>query len=218
MKVLSLGHGIYAAHRYFGEPCYDIQAIFKSPEDISLVVLPGGADIHPSLYGHEEHKSTYASITRDRRELSVFVKAQEHGIPVTGICRGAQMLTALAGGYLYQDVTGHHRDHLVTTYNGKTFNVTSCHHQMFGEPLPYGSVPLMWTTKKRSSHYMKENIDVKRVKYEMEGVWYPNINSIAIQWHPEWMSEDSAAVTFYRDCLEKFVRPLARKKTISVKA
>jgi len=216
MKVLSLGFGIYEAHKYFGEPCHDIEVIFKSPEDVSLVVLPGGADIHPSLYGHENHPTTGASVARDRRELTVFSQARKHGIPVAGICRGAQMLTALAGGYLYQDVSGHHSNHLVDTYDGKRFKVTSCHHQMFGLPLPPDSIPLMWSTEPQSSYYATAKTRISHIDKEMEGVWYPSIYGMAIQWHPEWMDEDSDAVRYYRDCLEKYVRPITEKKVYAV--
>jgi len=69
------------------------------------LLLPGGADVHPSLYGQ---KVTYAqkehlNLVRDKYELRVIDKAFKKKLGIDGICRGCQILNVAAGGSLNQD-------------------------------------------------------------------------------------------------------------------
>jgi anthranilate/para-aminobenzoate synthase component II len=106
-----------------------------------------------------------------------------------GVCRGAQMMCAFAGGYLIQHVRGHQTDHFITTSEGDTFRTTSCHHQMM---YPY-NIPhemLAWSTENRSTIYegeIGEDLsDRMASRKEPEVVYYPTIRGLAIQGHPEW--------------------------------
>ena len=72
-------------------------------EQVDGLCIPGGPDIHPSLYGHEPHQQlgpTDAEL--DAFERALVVEAVERGIPLLGICRGAQMINVAAGGTLHQ--------------------------------------------------------------------------------------------------------------------
>lgn len=214
-KILAIGTSLYKLHKHLGPPCRNPSTIFDSPEEIGLVAFPGGADIDPVLYGHKKHPTTYANLNRDLREVEIFTQAIKNGIPCVGVCRGGQLLTAMAGGYLYQNVSGHNMGHIAETHDGEKFKVTSCHHQMFGLPLPDKAKLLMWSEEKRSEHYsIQENEEANTPEYEVEGVFYPNIGSLAVQWHPEWMGEDSAGVKYYKKLLEKHIVPLMEKKHV----
>lgn len=82
---------------------------FMDPEDaVELVdglLFSGGGDIHPKYYG-EPISPRIRNIEpyRDEFEIELFKLAYERGIPVLGICRGAQLINVALGGTLYQDL------------------------------------------------------------------------------------------------------------------
>ena len=75
------------------------------------LMLIGGVDLEPSLYGEEPHPTTVdTQPDRDHHEATLFRAALDRGVPVLGVCRGAQLMTAALGGKLHQhlpDVLGH---------------------------------------------------------------------------------------------------------------
>jgi putative glutamine amidotransferase len=92
---------------------------------IDAVLLPGGDDVSPQLYGQQPHPALGAvSDARDALEVNVASRAIEDGMPLLGICRGVQVLAVAGGGTLWQDVPSqyetslshdireHGRDHL----------------------------------------------------------------------------------------------------------
>lgn len=93
------------------------------PDDVSILedahglLLPGGGDIDPGIYGQTLHPRTYnICALRDRFELNLLHEALGRDMPVLAICRGMQLLNVGLGGTLEQhlsDVPGrlpHDRD------------------------------------------------------------------------------------------------------------
>jgi gamma-glutamyl-gamma-aminobutyrate hydrolase PuuD len=78
---------------------------------VDAVLLSGGADVAPERYGATPHPRTAAvPPERDAAELAVLDRALARGLPVLGVCRGAQLLNVALGGTLHQhlpDVVGH---------------------------------------------------------------------------------------------------------------
>lgn len=69
------------------------------------MVLTGGADIDPRLYGEEIlNDSVSISPVRDRGEKILCALAEKRGFPMLCICRGVQYLNVYYGGDLYQDI------------------------------------------------------------------------------------------------------------------
>lgn len=67
------------------------------------LILTGGLDVQPELYGAERHPLTDpARPDRDEWELALFRGAEERGIPVLAICRGLQLVNVSRGGTLHQ--------------------------------------------------------------------------------------------------------------------
>lgn len=78
------------------------------------VILPGGGDLDPGLYGEEADNACYdVNPEQDRLDAAVARRAIEAGLPLFGICRGHQLLNVLYGGTLIQDMPAgkvRHRD------------------------------------------------------------------------------------------------------------
>jgi putative glutamine amidotransferase len=78
-------------------------------EMVDGVVFSGGADVDPSWYGHEPYELTVAvPAVHDLFEITLARRALELGMPVLGLCRGAQVLAVADGGTLTQDVATLH--------------------------------------------------------------------------------------------------------------
>lgn len=73
------------------------------------VLLTGGPDVRPSLYGAaEQHPTVEIDDVRDAYELPLAKAAIEQGLPLLAICRGVQVLNVAAGGTLIQDLPSAH--------------------------------------------------------------------------------------------------------------
>ena len=117
------------------------------------LLLSGGADLDPAVYGAETHPATNGTRpARDRAELALLQGALARDLPVLAVCRGSQVLNVARGGDLLQhlpEVVGHeeHRaqlgafsDHEVrieegsrlASLVGERMPVKSSHHQGFG--------------------------------------------------------------------------------------
>ncbi len=81
---------------------------------LDALVLTGGVDVDPALYGQARGPRTQVPRPdRDVWERRLFAAAQDAGTPVLAVCRGLQLLNVLhPGGTLHQhlpDVVGHER-------------------------------------------------------------------------------------------------------------
>lgn len=69
------------------------------------VLLSGGGDVLPSIYGEPPHPSfAAAEAGRDEYEIELVRLALEADLPVFAICRGIQVLNVACGGTLIQDI------------------------------------------------------------------------------------------------------------------
>ena len=72
-------------------------------DGIDGLILTGGKDVQPELYGAERHPRTDPPRPdRDAWELALFRGADERRIPVLAICRGFQLVNVARGGTLHQ--------------------------------------------------------------------------------------------------------------------
>lgn len=76
-------------------------------DDMDGLLLPGGADLDPRLYGEEPHPSVHVEAPRDELELEAWRAAADRGVPVLGVCRGMQAINVFSGGSLTQHLDGH---------------------------------------------------------------------------------------------------------------
>ena len=71
------------------------------------LLLSGGADVNPSLYGQVAEGARGIETGRDALERAAWDAAEARSVPVLGICRGLQAMNVFAGGRLRQHVDGH---------------------------------------------------------------------------------------------------------------
>jgi len=83
----------------------DMEDIMELVELMDGLLLMGGVDPHPSLYG-EKILPVCGDVDagRDTLELALLNHAVEMNIPVLGLCRGLQVMNIHFGGTLYQDI------------------------------------------------------------------------------------------------------------------
>lgn len=187
--------------------CYGIGDMESAMSLTSKVVLIiwGGSDLSPSIYGQKPNKWTGAGeklSDRDRSEWTMAMKAIELGIPTIGICRGAQLMCCLSGGSLIQHVNGHAGGyHKIVTDAGEQYNCPSLHHQMMfpwltpdGKEIAHDM--LAWTEKPLSDCYLGEpegddpnGRSIILPGHEPEVVWFPVTKSLCIQSHPEFIHD-----------------------------
>lgn len=169
----------------------------REPDDVldlvDALILAGGADIDPSLYGAKPQQETQASnVDRDRFELVVASRALERDLPLLGVCRGMELLNVVCGGTLEQHVPeaqrhlhtpGSFSDHDVRLEPGslaahavgaERVAVRSHHHQGVGR-LGDGLVATGWSEP-----------DGVIEAFERPGHRY----ALGVLWHPE---EDSGS-------------------------
>ena len=96
---------------------------YDSPADvvasIDALLLTGGGDVLPSIYGAVAHPTFDAAEPgRDEYEIELVRRALEADVPVLAICRGIQVLNVACGGTLIQDIP----DEVGTTINHKVSN------------------------------------------------------------------------------------------------
>jgi putative glutamine amidotransferase len=94
------------------------RAVILPPDDLDAdvvrgldgLVLAGGPDLSPELYGAEPRPLTDTRPARDAGEMLLTRAALDAGRPILGVCRGMQLLAVATGGTLHQhlpDLLGH---------------------------------------------------------------------------------------------------------------
>jgi len=182
--------------------------------DIDALVVWGGEDISPTIYGDKVSAANGADARLSHRDIVEKAAVEEcikRDIPIIGVCRGAQLVCALAGGRLIQHVENHGRRHLLSTFDGRDDIVTSSvHHQMM-YPFDVDHEMIAWAQKPRSRgcYIIGDDTSDPRMedKVEPEIVWFPKIKALAIQGHPEFHSdpENDPFVQYCMQLVHKFI-------------
>lgn len=207
MKELCLGHVPYGTGVVKPFDVLFPKNMMVTPKSIhagavDALIIWGGADISPSIYDEPVGPHTGAGEAlskRDEVEVGVINAAIANGIPIIGVCRGAQLLCALAGGKLHQHVTGHMGDHGIITDEGIEYVTSSIHHQMMDVTtlLPENYKMIAWSKLNLSTEVTQT--------VEPEIVYFPKIKGLAIQGHPEFMHPDCDFVDYCRKLVQEYL-------------
>ncbi len=167
----------------------------KSLDGMGLV-LTGGTDVDPALYGAAADPLTEEpDRERDALERRLLRQALEQDLPVLGICRGMQLFNVThRGGTLTQHIEGHRvplhdvtiaeGTKLATIFGAGKRSVNSRHHQVVGR-LGEGLI-----VSARAADGVTEAIERPDRKF-----------AVAVQWHPEDLPQDGALFQAFQDAL-----------------
>jgi len=166
-------------------------------EEADALIFCGGEDINPPLYKKKKHPTTYCNLHRDMEEVKIFKEARKLNKPIIGVCRGAQLLCVLAGGYLVQNQENKSFLHKMKTFDGEEIIVSSTHHQgALIRDLPSTNYKVLGWTENHCSYHEGESYDDELIigkdvdQREMECVFYPKMNSLGFQPHFEMIYRD----------------------------
>jgi putative glutamine amidotransferase len=186
--------------------------------ELDGVLLAGGDDCDPAMYGEERHPTVEPmDPRRQSNDVSLAKAAHERGIPTLGICLGMQVMNVAAGGSLVQDIDSqleteiehasepeNRARHDVLIEQGtklakivgeRELNVNSSHHQAIrrvGDGL-------------RVTAHAPDGI--------IEGLEDPRHPFyIGVQWHPEDMGGEPSASTLFGAFVDAARRYAEEKK------
>ena len=179
-------------------------------DGIDGLIIVGGDDVHPKLYGEEPRDGTgTVFVPRLRFERSLYRGARRRDLPILGICYGMQLINVLEGGSLFQDIRRDaqsprdHQDkarpnHPVRIEKGTrlrkilgraSISVHSDHHQAVSRVAP-GFHPVA---------FAPDGI--------IEAIEADSDRLLAVQWHPERTLDSDASRRLFRS----FIRTCRRR-------
>ena len=163
------------------------------------VLLSGGGDIDPVLFGEEPHPAiSEIEPDRDRVELTLARWLVERNKPFLAICRGVQVLNVALGGSLVQDIPSQVPDALQHSFDRKTTPRDYLAHPVRIDPSSQlARVMQLERAQTNSWHHQSikqaaADVRVTAVAPDgvIEAVEVPGRRyAIGVQWHPEWMFE-----------------------------
>lgn len=178
--------------------CYKANSV----DEADIVVFGGGADVNPAIYEAEQHPYTNIDIKRDDEDIKLFRECLEKGVPMIGICRGAQFLHVMNGGRLYQHVNNHTGDHAMYIDSSFSKNkipktitrVSSVHHQMC---IQNSDMTVIGTSPGKSdSRHETEHIVHSGHNRDIEAFFYRDTCCFGVQGHPEYVGYSQYACWF----------------------
>lgn len=175
---------------------YDEEIIREQVKNIDALILSGGHDANPLLWGEEPSQKLGGILPkRDTYDMALYRIAVELKKPILGICRGEQIINVANGGTIYQDLSfidgcyiKHNQEHLsnVPTHTvkmiegsklydilGETTMINSFHHLAVKDVAPGFKV----------SAVAKDGV-IEAIEKEGEEF------ILGVQWHPEMMTKD----------------------------
>jgi putative glutamine amidotransferase len=166
-------------------------------EECSGLLLTGGPDIFPGLYGKIEDTSKCEGVDRkrDTLELALINKALELQIPILGICRGQQILNVAFGGTLIVDIPSD----FDTTIKHRCADKSNCFHEVKIKPESelHKTAGQLDGIVNSNHHQAIDQLsdDLIAIAFSgdglIEAIQWKNFNKkpflLAVQWHPERM-------------------------------
>lgn len=184
-------------------------------DEADLVVFAGGDDVDPALYGAKTHSTTNFDPARDEADLALYAECYEKGIPMMGVCRGAQFGWTMLGGQLYQDVDNHYKAHFIYTDapTKRCITASSVHHQMIKWDDNLGADILAWCFESRKRSLDDDTHTIGPAHKDVEAFWHRDNCFFGVQGHPEY----KGYLPFTQWCLESIEHLIIHNPDIMLK-
>lgn len=183
----------------------------ENPEELDYFLeacdgflMTGGPDVDPSVYGEEKSSLCKETVPiRDAMDSYILIRGAEKDKAMLGICRGMQIMNAVFGGTLYQDlgteVPGNLGHRMKPPYDREAHKVKVLPGTPLGEMLQAEECPV------NSCHHqaVKRLAEPFSVMAEaedgiVEAIYMPDKHFVwGVQWHPEFSyrkSEESCKI------------------------
>ena len=186
-------------------------------QELDALILQGGVDVHPEIYGRTLTGNYPTDIVRDRYELALIDAFIEAKKPILGICRGLQLLNIYFGGTLHTDLEtsgfGQHLDRQTESKHSHPVNI-----------VPGSALSRIYTGTSRviSVHHqgiekLGEGLSVEGVSLDddlIEAISLINDDKfvLAVQWHPELHVHGQKDYFDANELLKLFVRVAKNRK------
>jgi putative glutamine amidotransferase len=229
MPLIAIGQNrkmedyLESVRRAGGEPV-EVLVGSEAPEHLLArvdgLMLTGGGDVDPVLYGEAQHGTFQAAESgRDAFEIALAQAAIARGIPFLAICRGMQVLNVAMGGTLFQDIPSQitgalehsvpqprvHIAHEIWVSKGSRLSTLLADHMEDGETCHVNS------RHHQSVRNAAEGFDVTATSPDgvIEAMEHPDAPfCVAVQWHPEnfWRTGE------FRELFEGLIQAASARK------
>ena len=176
------------------------------------IILTGGEDINPLQYNDTTNLKVCGTINyqRDTLERKLFDFAFKNKLPLSGVCRGMQMMNVASGGTLYGDIPSEIGTTVIHRNNGEVMHeiALSCENPSYTNlifPL-HKDTFLVNSWHHQGLKDISENLRIIARSYDsfpeatvMDTSVHPFM--IAVQFHPERLGKDNA---IHKQMLESF--------------
>ena len=187
-----------------------VDGALKKLDSASAVLILGGPDIVPHFYGGDaDYPNKEVHYPRsDEAQLTLITESLARGVPLFGICRGAQALNVALGGDLIQDLgrPGHVND---TYLDDLQFELHDVQLDPGSRLAGILGVRPGQTVAARSAHHQglgRIGDGLRAVAYAddgvVEAVEHESGRAIAVQWHPEAPGSDPKHLRLILDALQ----------------
>ncbi|WPK11853.1 gamma-glutamyl-gamma-aminobutyrate hydrolase family protein [Lysinibacillus louembei] len=186
---------------------YDVEQVLNKVDGLLLI---GGHDVNPQLYGQEPHQKLGMFHTkRDNSDLAIVQNAFQRNMPILAICRGHQVLNVAFGGTLIQDIPSQSEQsiaHVQASLRDEATHTVKIN----GEKLH----AIFDVEQVRTNSFHHQAIDQLGEGLVIAGVAADGINEaveheghpfcIGVQWHPEAMapSGDEHSIKLFKAFIE----------------
>ena len=183
-------------------------------DNLDGLVLSGGDDIDPSLWGEDKHPMAgHLDSDRQRFELALLAGVEKRAMPVLGVCLGSQMMNVYRGGSLHQFLPNMPRDEpLEHRRIGEDWGFR---HTVTVEPRSKLAHVLGTTTvASNSSHKQSVNRIGKGlhvVAHSPDGIIEATEDPsfpffIGVQWHPEKQNDEAVHLRLFQALVQHATR------------
>jgi putative glutamine amidotransferase len=186
----------------------------KIISSVAGILISGGDDMDPALYGEEPHTNLgLVDVQKGDFEFMLTKMALRRQIPILGICGGIQMLNVAAGGTLYQDIpsqTGSQIKHSQQTTKSEpshfiTVEKSTRLHKIIGRAKLRVNSTHHQAVRKLAKGFI---ISARAADGIIEAIELPGRRFVVgVQWHPESLASHNPV---FRAIFDSFIRECAR--------